>query len=87
MRKANKPLIKNQIKEDLLSTFMQVVEQERLIEQAKITLASHADFNLFDAFRIFDQLGRGCLTCAELFNGLINQLGLLPSQDELDLFF
>jgi len=32
MKNMNKPLIQNQIKEDLLSAFMQLIDQERLIE-------------------------------------------------------
>lgn len=54
MKKVNQPLIKNQIKEDLLDAFMQLIDQERLIEQAKINLISHSDFNLFDSFQVFD---------------------------------
>ena len=54
MKKMNKPLIMNQVKEDLLDTFMQLIDQERLIEQTKIQLVQHSDFNLYDAFRIFD---------------------------------
>lgn len=48
---------------------------------------SHSDFNLFDAFALLDTMGRGSLTKAELYNGLVNYLGLRPSQDEIDLFF
>jgi len=58
---------------------MQLIDQERLTEQAKINLITHADFNLFDAFKIFDILGRGSLTLSELYNALVNQLGIVPS--------
>jgi Ca2+-binding EF-hand superfamily protein len=47
----------------------------------------HADFNLFDSFKIFDDMGRGSLTLPELYNGLVNKLGIVPTQDEIDLFF
>ena len=87
MKQANKPLIQAQLKEDLLNCFMALIDQERMIEQTKIALAGHADFNIFDCFRVFDHLGRGCLTMAELYNGLVNKLGLVPNQDELELFF
>jgi len=79
MKNINRPLIQNQIKEDLLSAFMQLIYQERLIEQSKLRLIMHADFNLFDAFKIFDQLARGSLTLSELNAGLINHLGLVPT--------
>ena len=71
MKKMNKPLIKNQIHNELLDTFMQLIDQERLIEQSKINLVSHADFNIFDAFRIFDTMGRGSITQQELYHGLL----------------
>jgi len=41
---------------------------------------------MFDTFRGFDTMGRGCITQAELFNGLMNKYGIVPSQDEIDLF-
>ena len=47
----------------------------------------HADFNLFDAFKIFDQLARGSLTLPELNYGLSNNLGIVTNQDEIDLVF
>ena len=62
MKKLNKPMEKNQIQNDLLDAFMQLIDQERLIEQSKINLVTHADFNMFDTFRGFDTMGRGCIT-------------------------
>lgn len=47
----------------------------------------HSDFNLYDAFRIFDQLGRGSISLPELYNGMANHLSIVPSQYEIDLFF
>jgi Ca2+-binding EF-hand superfamily protein len=32
-------------------------------------------------------MGRGSLTLGELYNGLVNQFELVPSQDEIELFF
>ena len=51
----------------------------------KTTLISKADFNLFDAFRIFDIDSRGWVSQTDLKVGL-NQIGIFPSHDELDLF-
>ena len=87
MRQMNKPLLMNQVKEETLDAFLQLVDQERLIEQSKIQLITHTDFNLFDAFKIFDDLGRGSLTLPELYNGIVHKLGIVPSQDEIELFF
>lgn len=66
---------------------MQLIDQERLIEQSKINLITHADFNIFDTFRVFDTMGRGSITQQELFQGLMQLFGVVPSQDEIDLFF
>jgi hypothetical protein len=51
---------------------MELIELEKIIENQKIKLIQHLDFNLFDAFKIFDLMGRGSLTLAELYNGLVN---------------
>ena len=80
-------MIEESVREQLVDSMMQIIDQERMIEGSKLALAGHADFNLFDAFRIFDVMGRGCLTLSELYNGLVKHLGLVPSQDELELFF
>lgn len=71
MQKMNQPLIKSQLKKDLMDAYMVLSDQERLIEANKCVLAKHADFNLFDCFKIFDAMGRGCLTAKEFEAGLI----------------
>jgi len=40
------------------------------LEQQKMRLVEHTDFNLFDAFKIFDIMARGSLTLNELNQGL-----------------
>jgi len=46
------------------------VALERGLERAKEILIQHQDFNLFDAFRIFDVDGVGSITAKEFFYGL-----------------
>ena len=87
MKKLNAPLKKDKIRDILVEIFMQIIDQDRLIERQKISLAQHSDFNLFDAFAIFDQMGRGSLSQNEFYNGLANNLEIVPSPDELDLLF
>ena len=58
---------------------------EKEIENAKISLAQRPDFNLFDAFRVFDIDNRGFITLSDLKSGL-NEIGLYPSIEELELF-
>jgi hypothetical protein len=52
----------------------------------KVSLSQRPDFNLFDAFRIFDSDNRGYVTQVDLKLGL-NDLGVFPSGDDMDLFF
>jgi hypothetical protein len=43
---------------------------EKTIELLKIDLSLRADFNLIDAFRVFDQQGKGWITSEEIQTGL-----------------
>lgn len=43
------------------------------------------DFNVFDAFRIFDIDSRGWISQTDLKYGL-NEIGVYPAAEELDLF-
>lgn len=83
----NKPLIRTHTTNDLVDAFLELIDQERYIENTKIKLIEHTDFNLYDAFKIFDQLGKGSLTITEVANGLIKIIGLVPSTSEIELFF
>ena len=61
---------------------------EREVESAKIELALKSDFNVLDAFRMFDIHGRGFITQHDFTEGLRN--GLLFndfSNDDVYLFF
>ena len=59
---------------------------EKDLEKAKINLAIKPDFNIFDAFRIFDLNGNGYLTTSELKIGL-QEIGVYAGYEEVDLFF
>jgi EF-hand domain pair len=59
---------------------------EKQLEQAKISLAIRPDFNLFDAFRIFDAPALGYVSISDLKSGLAG-IGVYASYDELELFF
>ena len=62
-----------------------VAELEREIETAKTSLTLKSDFNLQDAFRIFDVNYRGTIGSCELRDGLL-AIGVYPTNDELELF-
>ena len=59
---------------------------EKDIEQKKIDLVLHSDFNCEDAFRIFEKNGRGFLTKDDLKYGLY-LLGINASDFVIDLLF
>ena len=54
------------------------------IETAKINLAHKPDFNLVDAFQIFDQPRYGQVDVHQLQAGL-NAIGIYPTFDECEL--
>ena len=43
---------------------------EKLLERVKIDLALRTDFNLIDAFRLFDENGVGFIDSREIIKGL-----------------
>ena len=49
-------------------------------------MSLRVDFNLLDAFRIFDKKGRGYVSKLE-FELALNDLGIFPTKDEMYLFF
>ena len=61
---------------------------ERDIESAKIDLALKSDFNLGDAFRLFDMRGIGSITSQELVDGLRMNLDFGEfCPDDIYMFF
>ena len=62
---------------------MMRIESE--VEGQKATIATKSDFNLTDAFAIFDQDHRGSVTVGDLRDGL-SAIGVFPTSEELDLF-
>ena len=62
------------------------ISLERELETAKISLIQKPDFNVFDAFRIFDIDSRGWVSLSDLKLGL-NDIGVFPGHEELDLYF
>jgi len=62
-----------------------LIQNENNIEREKTALSMKSDFNLADAFKIFDTNYNGQLSSFELRNGL-NAIGMYPTQEEIDLF-
>ena len=71
--------------DELVHNLKELIRIENEIEGDKVRLATKPDFNLSDAFKIFDQRGMGVVDSLDLRSGL-NAIGLYPTQDELDLW-
>lgn len=59
---------------------------EKDLENARIDLALKPDFNLMDAFKLFDWDGKGWITLPEFREGL-NDLGVVSDYDTVGLLF
>lgn len=66
----------------MVDIFRQQLELERCLEKAKIDLTLRTDFNLIDAFRIFDQQGKGWVTSAEIKESL-SMFNVFPQPDDI----
>jgi hypothetical protein len=69
---------------DLINMFRRQIELERRLEDAKTVLAGRYDFNLFDMWSLWDDLGKGHLTAADVERQL-NRLSIFPRRDEATL--
>lgn len=84
--RGKQPTLRLSDEDELVRAFREQISLERELEQAKVGLIQKPDFNIFDAFRIFDIDSRGWVSLTDLKLGL-NEIGVYPSIDELDLFF
>lgn len=83
---SRKPILRLHDEDELIHSLKELCNLEQELETGKINLAHKSDFNLFDAFNIFDQPVRdGQVTTNELMQGL-NAIGVYPTYDEADLF-
>lgn len=71
--------------DELVRALREQISLEKELENAKISLAQRADFNLYDAFRIFDIDARGYISYTDIKQGL-NDIGIFPSLEELELY-
>jgi Ca2+-binding EF-hand superfamily protein len=70
---------------ELVKALYDIIREERDLEAAKINLAKRADFNLFDAFKIFDNTSRGYITITDLREGLA-AIGVFPTSSDMELY-
>jgi hypothetical protein len=72
--------------ETFLAYLKDLIEIENILERAKCDLILRSDFNIDDAFRIFELDGRGFLTELDLKYGL-HALDIFPPESEINLLF
>jgi len=79
------PRLRPHDEDELVHTLKDLCNNEQDLEQAKINLSREPDFNLRDAFDIFDTNRSGRISSAELYSGL-NAIGIYATYEEVDLF-
>jgi len=82
---SRKPVLRLYEEDELVHALKEQCNLEAELERAKIHLAQMTDFNLHDAFGIFDISRLGSVSAADIQNGL-NAIGLFPTYDECALF-
>lgn len=80
-----KPVLRLSDEDELIHALKELCNLESELESAKINLAQKSDFNLYDAFNIFDQTRYGTFSVHDLQSGL-NAIGVYPTYDECDLW-
>ena len=69
----------------LVKTFKEIIEHIQRLESIKNDLAEKKDFNMFNAFTIFDVERKGSINRKQLQQGLL-KLNIKPSSEEVYLF-
>jgi Ca2+-binding EF-hand superfamily protein len=82
---SKKPVLRINDEDELITTLREQCSLEREVEAGKVQIAQKADFNLFDAFNIFDISRVGSVTIHDLREGL-NAIGVYPTAEEVELF-
>ena len=82
---SRKPILRIYDEDELVHGIKDLCTQEQEIENAKIALAQKHDFNLRDAFDIFDVPRYGAIDAYQLRSGL-NAINVFPTTEEVDLF-
>jgi Ca2+-binding EF-hand superfamily protein len=79
------PLLRLEDEDELVRALREQISLEKELENAKINLVQRHDFNLYDAFRIFDIDARGYITYSDIKMAL-NDIGVFPSVEDIELF-
>ena len=71
---------------ELVYWLRDLIGLEQTLEESRIRVVQHHDFNLVDCFRIFDATGRGWATFEDFREGLAS-LRVYTAHSDLDLVF
>jgi len=82
---SRKPILRVYDEDELVHGLKDVCNAEQDLENAKIALAQKHDFNIRDAFEIFDVPRYGQVDAYQLRSGL-NAINVFPTTEEVDLF-
>lgn len=82
---SRKPVLPLRDEDELINGLRTFIQNENDIEREKTSLANKPDFNMTDAFKIFDVNYCGNICTTELREGLA-AIGVFPTSEELDLF-
>lgn len=82
---SRKPTLRMPEEGDMVQGLRDMIREENAIEASKTSIALKSDFNLTDAFKIFDRDFRGSITVHDLREGLA-AIGVFPTSEEMDLF-
>jgi len=82
---SRKPILRQNDEDELVTSLREQCSLERELEAGKIALSLKSDFNLFDAFNIFDMGRIGQISIHDIREGL-NAIGVYPTAEEVELF-
>lgn len=82
---SRKPILRIYDEDELVHGIKDLCNNEQELENAKIALAQKHDFNIRDAFDIFDVPRYGAIDSYQLRSGL-NAINVFPTSEEIDLF-
>lgn len=73
-----RPILSLPDEDHLVNALLELLSLEKELEQGKVNLAQRPDFNMIDAFSIFDPCKRGSISSSELKDGLA-AIGVYPT--------
>ncbi len=79
------PLLRLEEEDELVRALREQISIEKELDNAKISLAQRHDFNLYDAFRIFDIDSRGYISYSDI-KASLNDIGVFPTVEDVELF-